>query len=215
MLVSVDELVEYLGGYDQLTDARQEHIEHVILPGIQSELENYLRRPVELTHVREQLAADQEGYIWFTVTPVVDIVSVTRSDGDTISIPRPKPQPIPPMADIPIIERKLVLPGVGLGAYPYKLYVGPLLFNVPSLFLTQAPVSYLAEYIGGIDGTSVPGLKMAILRVAAREVEKQFDETLSLRGGATEAASNSDDRPKFWTQEELEQWDTLRKPLVF
>lgn len=207
MLVSVAELTEYMGGF-QMLPARQTFVETVILPGIQGELENHCNRPLELVHVRE---ADPEGYIVFSVTPVVSFVGVTRSDGEAVTIPKPLPDPLPAMTPIPGITRELDIAGVGVTPYPHKLYVGPILFTGPTLFLTQAPVSYLAEYVGGINGTKVPGLKTAIMRVAAREVEKQFDETMSLRGGGVEAADDSDDRDKYWTEEELKQWDRYRR----
>jgi hypothetical protein len=204
-LVEVPELLQYMGGLKLTTD--QEGItETVILPGVQQELENYLNRPIEPVRVRETLRADDMGWVYLRVTPVHQIISVTRSDG-TVT-----PVVVIPWAELAMNDdyRQWDAWGnpdefrihVGVGA-PFTPYPTP-----------WGNAHWAVEYIAGYNGYVDAGLKLANMRVAAREVEMQFDDSMSLRGGQTEAASDSDNRQKGWTIDELTAWDRLRRRVV-
>jgi hypothetical protein len=209
-VVTVDEVVNYLSKI-KLTGHQRGIVESVILPGVQQELENHLNRPIEPVLVRESLRADGTGWVYFRVTPVHEILSVTLSDGTDIT-----PDPVTvPVLDNPTDMREYdewgnpelykyqVGVGIGVPVGYYPLYSGGMVQPY-----------YRLEYIAGYNGYVNDALKLDILRIAARETEMMFDDTMSLRGGNTEAASDSDSREKGWTQAELTKWDRLRRRVV-
>lgn len=203
-LVSVDDLMDYMGGLT-LTQTQIDHTNNFILPGIQQDLETYLNRPVEPIIVREGLRPDDRVFLWFRVTPIHVVQSVTRSDGSAVTLETiPLAPTISNPADLRIYDEWGVpeLYGYQLSAFSSG-YVGyPVMSSAPY---------YIATYVAGYNGYVNEALMLDIMRVSAREVEMQFDDTLSLRGGQTEAASDSDNRTKGWTQEELMKWDRLRR----
>jgi hypothetical protein len=67
-------------------------------------------------------------------------------------------------------------------------------------------------YIGGYDGRNDEGLKVAILRVAAREISENQDETVGINAG--EVTGRPQPNILGWTTEELRQWDHLRRRVV-
>jgi hypothetical protein len=204
-LITSDELIAYMGGV-KLTPKQLGITEMVILPGVQQELENYLNRPVEPVIVREAVRANETGFLYFRVTPIHEIRSVALSDGTNI-----------PLATVPASEvvnpdqlRTMEEWGVP-ELYGYQLtgYVGLPSGYYPAIGMGRP--FYRVEYIAGYNGFLNEALKLDVLRVSAREVEMQFDDSMSLRGGQTEAASDSDNREKGWTQPELQKWDRLRR----
>lgn len=203
-LVEVDELVSYMGGIT-LTTAQKTHVQEVILPGIQQELENYCNRPLEPVIVREGLRPDDRGFLWFRVTPIHEITSVTRSDGSTVTL---NTTPVAPTVSNPDDLRVYDEWGTP-ELYGYQLSAFSLGYmGYPTMVATPY---YLAIYTAGYNGFVNEALRLDIMRVGARECEMQFDDTMSLRGGQTEAASDSDSRVKGWTQDELSKWDRLRR----
>lgn len=211
-LVTGDELVAYMGGLE-LTQDQMGIIETVILPGVQQDLENYLNRPVEPVHVRESVRADDSGFLYFRVTPIHQILSVTQSDGSTAGYsPDTKPA-MTPVGDYRQLDEwgdpdlfGYQLESIGFGPAGFGS-----IYGYPTL---GRQAFYRVEYIAGYNGYVNQALKLDLLRVSAREVEMQFDDTMSLRGGSTEAASNSDAREKGWSEQELVKWDRLRKRTV-
>lgn len=202
-LVAVKELTDYMGQLT-LTGVQEGITDSVILPGVQQDLENYLNRPVEPIVVREALRPNDRGFLWFRVTPIHQILAVTRSDGPTVPVPAGPTTEIDP-GELRLLDEwgapelfgfQLDTPFSG-GYYGYPSFV--------------QPPYYIAEYIAGYNGYVNEALKLDIMRVAAREVEMQFDDTMSIRGGTTEAAQDSDTRVKGWTEDELRKWDRLRR----
>lgn len=203
-LVNSDELKSYMGGLE-LTTAQTAIVDQVILPGVQQDLENYLGRPVEPVIVREGLRPDDKGFLWFRVTPIHEIVSVVRSDGSTVTLEQTPVAPSISNPDDLRVYNEWGTPelfGYQLSTFSIG-YIG-----YPTMV---APPYYLATYTAGYNGYVNEALKLDILRVSARECEMQFDDTMSLRGGQTEAASDSDTRMKGWTEDELRKWDRLRR----
>ena len=220
MLVTLDKLLDYMGGV-KLTDKQQTITSEVILPGIQQELEEHLNRPVEVVYVREQLIPNEFGYIVFTVAPVKRINFIADPGGNLLTLP-PAPPALPPFSPPHGVERALDL--TSNINESFQFYVGGVTtgwdnWNSPTLFPPYSGdanviPTYTADYLGGYDGIYDEGLMTAICRVAAREVERQFDDTQSLRSGQQDASEDSDRRDKFWTSEELERWGRLRRRVV-
>lgn len=202
-LVTVKELTDYMGQI-QLTTTQEGITESVILPGVQQQLENYLNRAVEPIHVRESVRPNDTGFLWFRHTPIHEILSVVRSDGATVTVDVTVPTTIDD-ADLRILDE---WGQPDLFGYQLETPFAGGYYGYPGLV---QPPYYTCEYIAGYNGYVNEGLKLDIMRVAAREVEMQFDDTMSVRGGTTEAASDSDTRTKGWTEDELRRWDRLRR----
>lgn len=206
-LVTVDELTSYMGGLE-LTGNQRGIVEQVILPGVQQDLETYLNRPVEPVHIREGLRADEYGWVWLRTTPVHQILSVTVSDGTDITPTFDVPAAMAVLGDLRNLDEwgnpELYKYQVGGGGAVLPAGFYPLYGGLSRPF-------YRVDYVAGYNGYVNEGLKLDICRIAAREAEMQFDDTMSLRGGGTEAAQDSDNRPKGWTADELVRWDRLRR----
>ena len=206
-LVTAEDLTTYMGGLE-LTAAQAGIVDSIILPGVQQDLENYLNRPVEPVIVRESLKQSDNGFLYFRVTPVHSIVSITTSAGVAVTLP----SDIPSALYNPDQLRTLDEWGEpDLFGYQLDTFSGGGFIGYPSI---GRPTYHRVVYVAGYNGYVNQGLKLDILRVAAREAEMQFDDTMSLRGGGQEAASDSDDRPKGWTEDELKKWDRLRKRVM-
>lgn len=205
-LITTEELVSYMGGID-LTEKQLGITETVILPGIQQDLETYLNRPVEPVIVREAIRPNDNGFLYFGVTPIHEIRSVELSDGTDITLTTV------PASSITNPDELRTWEAWGtpeLYGYQLEGFLGLPTGYYPAVTYTGRPF-YRVEYIAGYNGYVNEALQLDICRVSAREVEMQFDDTMSLRGGQTEAASDSDTRPKGWTEDELKKWDRLRR----
>lgn len=210
-LVDSTALSAYMGGATW-TEIQESHITDVVLPGVQQELELYLNRPVEPMHVREARPIDDCGRVFLTVTPVWEVIGIDLNG--TVETPT-QYQPAA-LSDVPAIARKYDPAITKMSGTPFwaaqpgfitvTAYISSLLAGVPN----QAVV----EYIGGYLGYTDDALKLAILRVAAREVERLYDTSIGLRDGAGQPAGESDRRGKGWTPQELAMFDRLRRRVV-
>ncbi len=69
-------------------------------------------------------------------------------------------------------------------------------------------------YVGGLIGPEEEDVRVAILRAAAREMTPRHDDTLSVRELTTQVPAQSDRRQPGWTDDELKQFDRLRRRTV-
>lgn len=212
-IVTVDELAPYLGGLT-LTPEQEGIAETIIIPGIQEELELFLNRPLEPVQVRESTYVDYEGKVTLSVSPVWRILSAQYSDG--VVVPTTVYYP-PVTSQDPSVQRRVDLSAVGMGALPYRLPVSALGLSMASYgfgygYLNQTYL--IVEYIGGYLGYTDNALKMNVLRVVARECERMFDDTASVRQGQLEAAGESDKREKGWTEDELNRLRRLKRRVI-
>jgi len=209
-IVSWSDLSTYMGG-PNVTPNQQSLITDTIIPGVQQELELYLNTPVELVQVRESLTPEQDGYVYFTYAPVRKLISASWSvDGAqpiTLVQYEPDPVAVDPSVNRPVIDRT----ATAVMASSYRYPIG--LTGFPGVYASG--VSYVVfDYIAGYDGTNDKALKLALLRVTAREVEREFDTTTGIRDGSLEPAGQSDDRPKGWTDDELKQFSRLKRRVI-
>lgn len=219
MLVSVANLVAYMGNME-LTPEQEAEAEE-ILSGVQGELERYLNRPVEPVHVRESRPVDERGFIVFTVTPVIRINFIKDPEGNDITLPTAVS--LPPIAAVPGVDRTWDRVGAGeVSGAPYEFFVGYGNWFMPpdSLgWVIGDPLSpygrsFYCDYVGGYNGESDDDMVNAIKRVAARECERQFDDTLTIRGASQDAALQSDSRNKGWTTDELKEFSRVRRRIA-
>lgn len=204
-LVKIEELIAYMGGL-KLTDKQYGITESVILPGIQQDLELHLNRPVEPVIVRQSVRPDDNGFLYLDVTPIHEIRSVTYSDGTSVQLAVVAKPVITPVEDYRIYDE-----WGDPDLFGYQLSAASGVYPSYSMLLTGVRPFYRVEYIAGYNGYLNEALKLDIMRVTARECEAQFDDTMSIRGGSTESASDSDERTKGWTEDELTKWDRLRR----
>jgi hypothetical protein len=209
-IIDLAELVAYMGN-PELTSAQELLCTSVIIPGIQQQLELYLNRPVELVQVRESLRPEADGYIYFTYAPVRKLIAATWSSAVEPVVYTPY-TPAPPVLDSGITRPVIDLTAPSVTGSAYRHYMG--VSGFPGLFIGR-DAYVVADYVAGHDGRNDMALKTALLRVTAREVERQFDTTLGLRSGSLENASESDERLKGWTRDELKGFDRLKRRVIY
>lgn len=69
-------------------------------------------------------------------------------------------------------------------------------------------------YEGGVDGEDEADIRLAILRIAAREMATRHDDTLTVRDLSTTSPPLQDRRDIGWQPEELAKFDRLRRRTV-
>lgn len=217
MLANGEDLLTYMGGL-VVEEETFNFIEGVVLPGVQRSLETYLNRPVEPIQVREPRTPDREGFVTLTVSPVWKVLKVDYM-GQSDQVPDVyQPPGLTPLD--PVAERIYDVAQYPQSATAWMIPISPVIniFTWSPIYNygynPRIPPYVVVNYVGGLNGYAIDGLKLAILRVAAREVERNMDDTLNIRAGAAEVASYSDNREKGWTQDELFAWSRFRRPVM-
>lgn len=176
MLVSIDELTAYM---DIKFSNRQQRAAEYVLTGLQSELESYLRRPIEVTVALEQhrIAPDMVGlpgsshmYDWTMDTtgnvPYYSYPAVTVYARNS-----------------PIISMNSVYVSRGTGAstlieenldYVVQRYGVDIYTVGPNDLVTL-------NYSAGLDGESLPVFRLLILRAASREMQNMHDDVVGIK----------------------------------
>ena len=186
-VVTLPEFQNYMSG-TRLSEV-QVLSAQAILDGVQSELETYLNRAVQQRRVRETVAVSHNGYAHVSNSPIIALYGVYRVNpvtGETGTT-------------------RLELP---YGAWS----PGQNMIRVGYAATSMGPVS--VDYLGGENGDKIPGLKLAIMRVAAREFAHNHDDGMSIQN--TELRPPEDPTPvaKGWTVEELAKFDRFRRRVV-
>ena len=75
----------------------------------------------------------------------------------------------------------------------------------------KATLDYLLARKGGINGDQHPGIKLAILRVAAREFMYNHSNATTLVNTEGRKPEDPPPVPKGWREEELAQFDRMRR----
>ena len=167
-----------------VTDIQDQSLE-MILAGVQSELERYLNRPVQQQRVMEEVDVE-DGRAYLGVTPIVAVYGVypVRADG---------------AADTD---------------HPFAVQGSFFRKNSNYLRLIGMGGSLYVDYLGGINGDQNPGLKLAIMRVAAREFMHNHGDAMTLSNTEARPESDPTPTPKGWADAELLQFDRLRRRVV-
>lgn len=182
-IVSVPEFQNYMSGI-KLTDV-QNVAAQAVLDGVQSELEVYLNRNVQERRVKEVLPITRNGMVHVSNTPIVALYGVYNVS------------PVSGLAETTAIALTPSAWRIG-GNFIRLGYAG---------FGGQVSV----DYRGGMNGDKIPGLKLAIMRVAAREFVHNHDDGMTVQN--TEMRPPADPTPtsKGWTVEELAKFDRYRR----
>ena len=205
MLVSVEDLRRYLGGYDPEHPSMLTEMGN-ILEGVQLQLETWLNRPVELVQVREVALTDSKGNLYLSVTPVRKLISYGVNVA-SITVPSVTYTPYVRTPDTLIGVDGRMIEKVDY-RFSYPTYGnGMFAMGIPN-------TGYVVEYIGGVDGTQHPDLQLAIKRVAAREFTQGQVGTVGQRQGHVEDVEVGDNRTIGWTTTELQQLQRYRRRIA-
>lgn len=203
MLVSVGDMRRYMGGLD-LSDAQRETMK-MIIAGVQESLEAFLNRPVEPVQVRELCEANYNGEAILSVTPVHNILSVQHvANGSNLISHVTYPSPMERDVTLETDDRTLdKLPGAMTN---YQIVPGGLKIGFKR--------TVIVDYIGGYRGSTENAIKLAIMRVVAREWATNHVNTAGLRQGVTEQTEVGDSRFLGWATDELNALSRYRRRVV-
>ncbi|HEX5782341.1 MAG TPA: hypothetical protein VFX80_10480 [Solirubrobacteraceae bacterium] len=85
MIVEVEELVSYMSNVSLTADQRRGA--ELVLEGVQGEVETFINRSLEPGEFIETLVPDEDGYVYFSQTPVNEIVHVHAPPPDPLPDP--------------------------------------------------------------------------------------------------------------------------------
>jgi hypothetical protein len=190
-----------------LSDSQRSNAE-LLLRGAQEDLEDYLNRPVQPMQVREYLVTDAAGYANVRISPVHKVLQATPLDASQFPfLPNAAFEATPIVIDTSLSEPARVWDQWGDGTGDYRIVPGGFYVGIPDSW-------YAVEYIGGYNGYADDRIKVAIMRVVAREVDRNNDISMNLRAGSADKGTESDDRPNGWTDAELKSFDRLRRRVI-
>lgn len=184
MIVSVNDVKTYM---DIKLSARQEDAAEIILAGLQSELEAFLKRPIEVDEYVEEhrldvnhvgipmgtfLTANDNTYnSSFTTSPYNDMT--------TWATPPPaiyfKNTPIVSISEVrvkPLFGTETVL--TEEVDYIPRKYGIDYYYGYSDDLIT-------VTYTAGLDGASIPVFKLMILRAASREMQNMHDDVVGVK----------------------------------
>lgn len=179
MLVSVADLTKYM---DIRFSNRQEEAAEFVLEGLQSELESYLRRPIEVQEFTETyiLSSTDLGIpassffysssldttyaqmqlllppntIYFRNSPVVSVSSVILTHPDAIGYP----------SEVQTAGRDYIVRRYGIDVYR-----------------GWADDRFDITYTAGLEGSAIKVFKLMILRAATREMQNMHDDVVGIK----------------------------------
>lgn len=185
MLVSLSDIRSYM---DISLTQRQEDAATMILAGLQSELEAFLRRPVEPQEFVEEHRLDST----HTGLPMGTFLSANDNvynDSFTTSSPRQSPtqyaDPPPaiflkntPIVSISEVKLKSLFAAEKVLQeeldYVTRKYGFDYYYGYPDDLIT-------VTYTAGLDGANIPIFKLLILRAASREMQNMHDDVVGVK----------------------------------
>lgn len=182
-LVTVNDLKVYM---DISLTNRQIDACEMILAGLQSELESFLRRPIEQKQFVEEHRLDS-GHMGVPMSSFLSVNDQNYSDtfndnivdSNTFSQPAPsiylKNTPIVSISSVKVkpvygVERTLV----NETHYIKRTYGIDYYYGNPDDLIT-------VTYTAGLDGQNIPVLKLMILRAATREMQNMHDDVVGVK----------------------------------
>lgn len=189
-IVTVSEFQNYMSGVRM--NPVQEQSAQTILNGVQSELEGWLRRPVQV-HRFQELVSVRDGAIYPAVTPIQHVYSLAHMN----QAGQPGPA-IPRFVNNALFQGKNFI--------EYGRYYGNHGYGYTDRLML--------DYAAGINGDKHPGLKVAILRVASREFTGKLDGSMTIQSLDGRAPDSPEPTTRGWQEAELKQFDHLRRRVV-
>lgn len=182
-VVTTRELSNYMSGWRYTTV--QEIDAQAILDGVQSELELYLNRPLQMRRLVEDVTTDFRGYAYLKVTPITAVHGLYRTDREGQQ-------------------------GELITSLPSNFFRR----GANYLITGSANSRLIVDYTGGVNADINPGVKLAIKRVAAREFAYKHDDAVTLDNTEGRPSEDPTPVPKGWTDEELKKFDRLRRRVI-
>lgn len=185
MLATVNDIKTYM---DIRLSPKQEDAAEMILAGLQSELEAYLGRPIEITEFEDE---EHRLDMSHTGTPMSSFLSVknnTYSDAfyETNAIDYSvwaSPPPTIYLRNSPVVSVTEVRVKPVLG--PERVLVHEEDYIVRrygiDYFYGYADDLVKVTYTAGIDGPTIPMLKLMIIRAASREMQNMHDDVVGVK----------------------------------
>lgn len=184
MIVSVNDIKTYM---DIRLSARQEDAAEMILAGLQSELEAYLNRPVEISEFEEEHRLDNR-HIGVPMGSFLTVKNNTYSDAfyETNAVDYTtwaSPPPTIYLRNTPIVsvQEVKVKPIFGQEKVlePERDYVVRR-YGI-DYYYGYADDLVTITYTAGLDGSSIPMMKLTILRAASREMQNMHDDVVGIK----------------------------------
>jgi hypothetical protein len=185
MLVAVSDLTNYM---DIRFSLRQQDAAEMVLAGLQSELESYLRRPIEVDEFVEEhvLASPQHG------VPMGTFLSIESSQMYSDSFYRTNPVDNMIYAEPPstiYLRNSPVISVTSITVQPQNATLRTLTegtdyvvrrYGVDYFYGFENDVVTIT-YTAGLDGGTVPLFKLLILRAATREMQNMHDDVVGVK----------------------------------
>lgn len=178
MLVTVSDLSDYM---DQRFTNRQSDSAEVILAGIQSEIETFLRRPIEVEAFTENYYVPED-YLVISAEAYFYDRSMDRTFNGLNNLVAPpyslhlRQSPVRDVQQVRVKNRTSTTWDVhAKGTQWMQTRWGIEMFNV--LAFDEIEVTYTA----GLDGDEIPYFRVLILRAASREMQNMVDDVVGLK----------------------------------
>lgn len=184
MLVSQSDLVTYM---DIKLTLRQQDAADMILAGLQSELEGYLRRPIEVEEFEEEYIVESG----FTGVPMGTFLS-TPAAMYSDSFVNSNPVELSSYAEPPhtiylrnspvvnVLEVKVKPVGSTERTLVEEVDYVKRRFGIDYFYALDGD-RVTITYTAGLDGSSIPMFKLLILRAASREMQNMHDDVVGLK----------------------------------
>lgn len=179
MLVSVSELADYM---DIKLSVRQQRAAEYVLLGLQSELEAYLRRPIELATVTEDHVLPGD----YTMVPNTSLfydpsLDTTYTTQGALTPPITvylRNTPVTAVSSVSITSPTAasVVPVAQTENTDYVVRRWGI-----DLYNAMPNDTVTVSYTGGLDGSDINVFRLLILRAASREIQNMHDDTVGLK----------------------------------
>jgi hypothetical protein len=177
MLVSVADLMKYM---DIRFTNRQEEAAEFVLEGLQSELESYLRRPIEVAEFTETYVMDSN----HVGVPTASFFYNENYDTTYNTVGYFQPNPTVYLRNSPVVSVDSIYirqqtENTGTLQVEGQDYVVRR-YGV-DLFRAFANDEITITYEAGLDGASIKVFKLMILRAATREMQNMHDDVVGIK----------------------------------
>jgi hypothetical protein len=177
MLVTVDELVDYM---DIKLSNRQKRAAGYVLDGLQSELEGFLRRPVEVTEFTEDYVISSENVGLPLDSFFYDYhLDTTQEYSGVFQPPITVYLRNSPVASVETVYVTNPSSGASVTAEFGRDYIVRR-FGI-ELFVGFPNDKVTISYTAGLDGDAIKIFKLLILRAATREIQNMHDDTVGVK----------------------------------
>jgi hypothetical protein len=177
MLVSVADLTKYM---DIRFSNRQEEAAEFVLEGLQSELEGYLRRPVEPTEFTETYVMDSN----YVGVPTSSFFYNESLDTTFNTVTYFSPPTTVYLRNSPVVTVDSVIVRQQTETVGTTLTEG-LDYTVRrygiDVYRAYANDEVTVNYTAGLDGSAIKVFKIMILRAATREMQNMHDDVVGIK----------------------------------